>query len=80
MDNDSADENQNQDEEEDDLSPERLLVDDYFQEITQKSTSVRDRKTTKIYRQRSLVPLFLTESQVTILEKKNYHLVAMTLK
>lgn len=42
MDNDSGDENQAQDGEDDDLSPERLLVDDYFQEITQKSTTVRN--------------------------------------
>lgn len=42
MDNDSGDENQAQDGEDDDLSPERLLVDDYFQEITQKSATVRN--------------------------------------
>lgn len=42
MDNDSGDENQAQDGEDDDLSPERLLVDDYFQEITQKSAAVRN--------------------------------------
>lgn len=41
MDNDSGDENQAQDGEDDDLSPERLLVDDYFQEIAQKSAVVR---------------------------------------
>lgn len=41
MDNDSGDENQAQDGEDDDLSPERLLVDECFQEIVQKSTTVR---------------------------------------
>lgn len=61
MDNDSGDENQAQDGEDDDLSPERLIVDDFFQEIIQKSTTVRN----------IMIFIFLVTQNMTLFRQLN---------